>query len=51
MIPLRILGLLCASFAFPGLPELARAMRLAALEGLDDEHFAIDAALAPSRMV
>jgi FAD/FMN-containing dehydrogenase len=40
----------CASFAFPGLPELAQCMRLAAMEGLDDEHFAIDAALAQGQI-
>ena len=35
----------CASYAFDSLPQLARALRAAALEGLDDEHFAMDAAL------
>jgi glycolate oxidase len=40
----------CASFAFEGLPDLAAAMRRAAMEGLDDEHFAIDAALAQGQI-
>jgi FAD/FMN-containing dehydrogenase len=40
----------CASFAFLSLPDLAKAMRLAAMEGLDDEHFAIDAALAQGQI-
>jgi glycolate oxidase len=35
----------CASFAFAGFAELTEAMRLAALERLEDEHFAVDAAL------
>jgi FAD/FMN-containing dehydrogenase len=38
------------SFAFPDLPSLARAMREAGLEGLDDEHFAIDAPLAQGQI-
>jgi FAD/FMN-containing dehydrogenase len=38
------------SFAFPDLPSLARAMRAAGLEGLDDEHFAIDAPLAQGQI-
>jgi FAD/FMN-containing dehydrogenase len=40
----------CASFAFADLAGLAGAMRLAALEGLDDEHFAIDAALSQGQI-
>jgi FAD/FMN-containing dehydrogenase len=35
-----------ASYAFEDLPALAQALRAAALEGLDDEHFAMDAALS-----
>jgi FAD/FMN-containing dehydrogenase len=35
-----------ASYAFADLNRLAEALRSAALEGLDDEHFAMDAALA-----
>jgi glycolate oxidase len=40
----------CASFAFVTLADLAAAMRRAAMEGLDDEHFAIDAALAQGQI-
>jgi FAD/FMN-containing dehydrogenase len=36
----------CASYAFDDLPQLARGLRAVALEGIDDEHFAMDAALA-----
>jgi D-lactate dehydrogenase (cytochrome) len=35
-----------ASYAFDDFGELARGLRAAALEGIDDEHFAMDAALA-----
>lgn len=38
------------SFTFDTLEEMAAAMRRAALEGLDDEHFAIDAALAQGQI-
>jgi glycolate oxidase len=38
------------SFAFSDLPSLARAMREVGLEGLDDEHFAIDAPLAQGQI-
>jgi len=34
------------SFAFPDLASLAEGLRVAALEGLDDEHFAMDAAMS-----
>jgi FAD/FMN-containing dehydrogenase len=34
------------SFAFDGMARLAEGLRSAALEGLDDEHFAIDAAMS-----
>jgi len=40
----------CASYAFDDLPQLARALRAAALEGLDDEHFAMDAALTKGQI-
>lgn len=40
----------CASFAFEDLPSLARAMRAASVEALDDEHFAIDAPLAQGQI-
>jgi FAD/FMN-containing dehydrogenase len=33
------------SFAFPDVSRLAQGLRAAALEGLDDEHFAMDAAM------
>jgi FAD/FMN-containing dehydrogenase len=33
------------SFAFPDMARLAEGLRRAALEGLDDEHFAMDAAM------
>jgi FAD/FMN-containing dehydrogenase len=36
----------CLSFAFQSLPALANALRAASLERLDDEHFAIDAAIS-----
>lgn len=39
-----------ASFTFDTLEEMASAMRRAALERLDDEHFAIDAALAQGQI-
>ena len=39
-----------ASFAFATLAEMAEAMRRAAMERLDDEHFAIDAALAQGQI-
>jgi glycolate oxidase len=39
-----------ASFGFSTLPDLAAAMRRAALERLDDEHFAIDAALSQGQI-
>jgi FAD/FMN-containing dehydrogenase len=34
------------SFAFPDMARLAEGLRVAALEGLDDEHFAMDAAMS-----
>jgi len=34
------------SFAFPDMAQLAEGLRSAALEGLDDEHFAMDAAMS-----
>jgi FAD/FMN-containing dehydrogenase len=34
------------SFAFPDMARLAEGLRVAALAGLDDEHFAMDAAMA-----
>ncbi len=40
----------CASFAFDILADLAAAMREMAMEGLEDEHFAIDAALAQGQI-
>jgi D-lactate dehydrogenase (cytochrome) len=40
----------CASYAFEDLPSLARGLRMAALEGVDDEHFALDAALAKGQI-
>jgi FAD/FMN-containing dehydrogenase len=40
----------CASFAFATLADIAGAMRRAAMEGLDDEHFAIDAALSQGQI-
>lgn len=36
----------CASYGFAGLEALASALRSAALEGLDDEHFALDATMS-----
>jgi FAD/FMN-containing dehydrogenase len=41
----------CASFAFEAFEGLAAAMSSAAMEGLDDEHFAIDARLAQGQIV
>jgi FAD/FMN-containing dehydrogenase len=38
------------SFAFPDLSRLAEGLRTAALEGLDDEHFAMDAAMAAGQI-
>jgi FAD/FMN-containing dehydrogenase len=46
----RLPGCVCASYAFADLESLARGLRAAALEGLDDEHFAMDAALAGGQM-
>jgi FAD/FMN-containing dehydrogenase len=40
----------CASFAFATLADLAGAMRRSAMEGLEDEHFAIDAALSQGQI-
>ena len=40
----------CVSFAFANLADLAEAMRGLALERLDDEHFAIDAALSQGQI-
>jgi FAD/FMN-containing dehydrogenase len=40
----------CASFVFDDLADLAEAMRRMAMEGLEDEHFAIDAALAQGQI-
>jgi FAD/FMN-containing dehydrogenase len=40
----------CASFAFATFEDLAAAMRRAGMEGLDDEHFAIDAALSQGQI-
>jgi FAD/FMN-containing dehydrogenase len=40
----------CASFAFADFDGIAGAMRRMALEGLDDEHFALDAALAQGQI-
>jgi FAD/FMN-containing dehydrogenase len=34
------------SFAFPDMARLAEGLRIAALEGLDDEHFAMDSAMS-----
>jgi glycolate oxidase len=39
-----------ASFAFESLDKLHAGMRAAALEGLDDEHFALDAALSQGQI-
>ena len=39
-----------ASYAFEDFGQLARGLRAAALEGLDDEHFAMDAALAQGQI-
>lgn len=40
----------CLSFAFQTLPALADALRRASLEHLDDEHFAIDAAISQGQI-
>jgi D-lactate dehydrogenase (cytochrome) len=40
----------CLSFAYQTLPALAEALRVASLEGLDDEHFAIDAAISAGQI-
>jgi len=40
----------CASYAFDDLDSLARGLRASALEGLDDEHFAMDSALAKGQI-
>jgi FAD/FMN-containing dehydrogenase len=40
----------CASFSFDSLQDLAAAMRQMAMEGLEDEHFSIDAALAQGQI-
>ena len=40
----------CVSFAFQTLPALADALRAASLERLDDEHFAIDAAISQGQI-
>lgn len=40
----------CLSFAYQTLPALADALRAASLERLDDEHFAIDAAIAQGQI-
>lgn len=42
----RLPACVCVSYAFAELHSLARGLRSAAQEGLDDEHFAMDAALA-----
>jgi FAD/FMN-containing dehydrogenase len=39
-----------ASYAFADFGQLARGLRAAALEGLDDEHFAMDAALSKGQI-
>jgi FAD/FMN-containing dehydrogenase len=38
------------SFAFPDMARLAEGLRVAALEGLDDEHFAMDAAMSQGQI-
>jgi FAD/FMN-containing dehydrogenase len=38
------------SFAFPDMARLAEGLRSAALEGLDDEHFAMDAAMSAGQI-
>jgi FAD/FMN-containing dehydrogenase len=40
----------CASFAFASLPQMAEAMQGAAMEQLEDESFAIDAALSQGQI-
>jgi glycolate oxidase len=40
----------CLSFAYQTLPVLADALRAASLERLDDEHFALDAAIAQGQI-
>jgi FAD/FMN-containing dehydrogenase len=46
----RLPAFACASFAFQDLESLARGLRAAAIEGIDDEHFAMDAALAKGQI-
>jgi glycolate oxidase len=40
----------CASFAFPTFAAFHGGLRAAAIEGLDDEHFALDAALSQGQI-
>ena len=40
----------CVSYAFADFASMAAAMRCMAMEGLDDEHFALDAALAQGQI-
>jgi D-lactate dehydrogenase (cytochrome) len=46
----RLPAVECASYAFDELTKLARGLRAAALEGIDDEHFAMDAALTQGQI-
>jgi D-lactate dehydrogenase (cytochrome) len=46
----RLPAVECASYAFNDFSQLASALRLAALEGIDDEHFAMDAALSKGQI-
>jgi FAD/FMN-containing dehydrogenase len=46
----RLSAAACASYAFDEFEQLACALRAAALEGIDDEHFAMDAALAKGQI-
>jgi FAD/FMN-containing dehydrogenase len=46
----RLPAVECASFAFDEFSQLAAALRLAALDGIDDEHFAMDAALTQGQI-
>jgi FAD/FMN-containing dehydrogenase len=46
----RLPAVECASYAFADFSQLASALRLAALEGIDDEHFAMDAALTKGQI-
>jgi D-lactate dehydrogenase (cytochrome) len=46
----RLPAVACASFAFGEFSQLASALRRAALEGIDDEHFAMDAALTQGQI-